>query len=289
MTAIVREGIAAAQVAVAHDQAGRFSEAVQHYDRAVSLLKSALPQLDPAKVALRSTTEAKIAEYSRRRLELAAHSTKSSSAVHLPAVAAAVVGGGGDDEHTQRINKAKMTLNDAMNADRANQRESALTLYEAGLDLLMQLLKTTTDAEEKRWITAEVRRHLQRAEKLKEAIREEHEGLTGIKALKIADDAWDGGEYARALPAYEQAKELLRHEPDNGAHLAHAEIRIELLLQREADGAFVRPIPLGHKPGEKYVNPDPEQSKFQELVASAKEKAKTLKRNIENKLSDDPW
>jgi tetratricopeptide (TPR) repeat protein len=278
VTAIVREGIAAAQVAVAHDQAGRFSEAAQHYERAVSLLQSALPHLDPAKAALRSTTEAKIAEYSRRRLELAAHSTTSS--------AAAV---GADDEHAQRVAKAKLTLNDAMNADRANHRESALTLYEAGLDLLMQLLKTTTDAEEKRWITAEVRRHLQRAEKLKEAIREEHEGLTGLKALKIADDAWDGGEYARALPAYEQAKELLRHEPDNGAHLAHAEIRIELLLQREADGAFVRPIPLGHKPGEKYVNPDPEQSKFQELMASAKEKAKTLKRNIENKLSDDPW
>ncbi len=274
MTSKVREGIAAAQIAVEHDQAGRVSAALEHYDLAVALLQSALPLLEGKHANLRSTTEAKIAEYSLRRRQL-------SSVAPLSAPAA--VG----NDRGESMDRAKATLNEAMNADRAQQAAAALALYEDGLEQLMALLKGAVDADEKKWITGELRRHLARAEKLKETLKSAAEGLTGLKALQIADDAWDSGDYDRALPAYEQAKELLRHEPDNGAHLAHAEIRIELLVQRQNDGAFVRPIPLGHKPGEKYVDPVGEKSKFQELVATAKEKAKTLKRNIDAKLNDD--
>lgn len=279
MTSKVREGIAAAQVAVEHDQAGRASAALEHYDLAVALLQSALPLLEARHANLRSTTEAKIAEYSLRRRQL------SDSMPRAPPATVQL-----EDVRESSVNRAKATLNEAMNADRAQQTAVALRLYEDGLEQLMALLKTSPgDGEEKKWITAELRRHLARAEKLKETLKSAAEGLTGVKALRIADDAWDSGDYDRALPAYEQAKELLRHEPDNGAHLAHAEIRIELLVQRQADGAFVRPIPLGHKPGEKYVDPVGEKSKFQEFVATAKEKAKTLKRHVDEKLNDDPW
>jgi len=310
MTSKVREGIAAAQVAVTHDEAQNYSSAIEHYSRAIELLKEGLSGLDATRhAALRQTTTSKIDEYSRRIAQLVRMAPTASATLRAgrssdaaaPALtrqrslsngakrtSSSVQVPSGEEMRLDAVNAAKATLNLAMNADRGGDVPGALQLYELGLDQLMQLLKSCADPAEKQWITGEVRRHLARAETLKESIKARV--VTGTTALADADEAWDAGEYERALPLYERAKELLRAEmadrDEAGEQLAHAEVRIELLVSRANDGGeFVRPIPLGHRPGEKYVDPVGERSKMEKF----KDKAQQLKRTIATKFQDDPW
>jgi tetratricopeptide (TPR) repeat protein len=315
MTSKVREGIAAAQVAVTFDESHDYKSAIEQYNRAISLLQEGLTALDADRhAALRQTTASKIDEYSRRIEQLSRQVVPVTSATLRPSRSTAVNDGSpsvpplsrqrslsngarrsssnvplsGEEMRLESVNAAKLTLNNAMNADRSGDLAGALALYEAGLDQLMQLLKSCTDAAEKQWITGEVRRHLARAEAIKAALKSRVP--TGSSTLSEADDAWDAGEYERALPLYERAKEMLRLEmadrPDAGDQLAHAEVRIELLVTRANDGGeFVRPIPLGHKPGERYVDPVGERTRLEKF----KEKAQQLKRTIATKFQDDPW
>jgi tetratricopeptide (TPR) repeat protein len=309
MTSKVREGIAAAQVAVTYDESQDYKSAIEHYNRAIALLQEGLSGLDATRhAALRQTTTSKIDEYSRRIAQLTRMVPATSATLRTGRSTAEVphqltrqrslsngakrtsasVVPSGEEMRLESVNAAKATLNDAMNADRAGDVSNALQLYEAGLDQLMQLLKSSTDPAEKQWVTGEVRRHLARAETLKESIKARV--VTGTSALAAADEAWDSGEYERALPLYESAKELLRAEmadrEEAGEQLAHAEVRIELLVSRANDGGeFVRPIPLGHKPGEKYIDPVGERSKFEKF----KDKAQQLKKTIATKFQDDPW
>lgn len=137
---------------------------------------------------------------------------------------------------------AKRILNDAMNADRAKQYETALALYENGLDELMRLIKVSNDQQQRQWITEQIRRHLTRAETVKKLIVEEKERrapLTGVRALEIADIAWDEGRYEQALGHYEKALALLRQTPPTDAtsdQLVHCSERIELLNARATHG-----------------------------------------------------
>lgn len=137
---------------------------------------------------------------------------------------------------------AKRILNDAMNADRAKQYETALVYYQNGLDELMRLMKTSGDQQQRQWITEQMRRHLTRAETVKKLLADEKERrapLTGVRALQMADTAWDEGRYEQSLGHYEKALVLLRETPatdETNDQLVHCSERIELLNARATNG-----------------------------------------------------
>jgi len=196
------------------------------------------------------------------------------------------------------MNEAKRVLNDAMKCDRSKDYDRALDLYQSGLDLLLPLMKDSTDAEEKKWITEQVKKHLTRAETLKRLIQEADEAKrppTAQKMRWLADNEWDAGRYDASTPMYEKALALFRdeeHTEESGEAMVHCAERLELLGKRaETGGKFERPIPLGHKPGEKYVSPIPDPTRwdgFKHKTAKVTKKAWEKTKDITRDLLDEP-
>lgn len=76
-------------------------------------------------------------------------------------------------DKTDELNGVKRLLNDAMEKDRKGSKEDALELYEKGLSQMMDLMKKEKRKDEKEWLESNIRRHLERAEYLKESIAED--------------------------------------------------------------------------------------------------------------------
>lgn len=185
---------------------------------------------------------------------------------------------------------AKATLNAAMDADRRHDYQQALTLYQRGIGELLQVRAASRDTTTKAWCESQAARHLERAEKLKEyeKARARETSDAGDVLLSRADEAWHDNRFAEALVLYERAREALRADPTHTAEqLVHASTRIEMLVERENSGGseFATPVPLGLRPGEKYVDPVQAPSKMDRF----KHKAATLKKKVAQKMDDDPW
>jgi hypothetical protein len=220
----IKQGIQVVAKAVEYDTSNQLAFAYECYNTSISLFQTGLDELDPSSKNY-ALTKTKLVEYEARRdaigrqlnqagvgMSVGVSTTRTASTLKpqrgpsmhevtpststrrrslSPGSKAAPAAA---RSHVEAMNEAKRVLNDAMKCDRSKDYDRALELYQTGLDLLLPLMKDSADAEEKKWITEQVRKHLTRAETLKRLIEEADEAKrppTAQKMRWLADSEWD--------------------------------------------------------------------------------------------------